>query len=71
MADYRAMFGSQMQKVITVLAQAMDEAEADVRMLERVDKTGTGNSLHPDVARLVQKDLDAGEEQANQEESAP
>lgn len=67
MADYRAMFGNQMQKVITGLAQAMDEAEADVRMLEKVDKTNSGHNLHPDVARLVQKDLDAGEEQANQE----
>jgi hypothetical protein len=67
MSDYRALFGNQMQKVIVGLAQAMDEAEADVRLLERVDKTAGGASLHPDVARLVQKDLDAGEEQANQE----
>jgi hypothetical protein len=67
MADYRAMFGNQMQKVITGLAQAMEEAEADVRMLEKVDKTNSGAALHPEVARLVQKDLDAGEEQANQE----
>jgi hypothetical protein len=68
MSDYRALFGNQMQKVISLLAQAMDEAEADVRMLEKVDKTNSGHNLHPDVARLVQKDLDAGEEQANQEE---
>ena len=68
MSDYRALFGNQMQKVIGLLAQAMDEAEADVRMLEKVDKTNSGHNLHPDVARLVQKDLDAGEEQANQEE---
>ncbi len=68
MSDYRALFGNQMQKVIMGLAMAMDEAEADVRLLERVDKTAGGASLHPDVARLVQKDLDAGEEQANQED---
>jgi hypothetical protein len=68
MSDYRALFGNQMQKVISLLAQAMDEAEADVRMLEKVDKTNSGHNLHPDVARLVQRDLDAGEEQANQEE---
>jgi hypothetical protein len=67
MADYRAMFGNQMQKVIVGLAQAMDEAEADVRMLERVDRTNSGAALHPDVARLVQKDLDAGEDQAKEE----
>lgn len=68
MSDYRAMFGNQMQKVITSLAAAMDEAEAEVRMLEKVDRTNSGRNLHPDVARLVQKDLDAGEEQANQED---
>lgn len=67
MADYRAMFGNQMQKVIMGLAQAMDEAEADVRMLEKVDKTNSGAALHPDVARLVQKDLAAGEDRAKEE----
>lgn len=68
MSDYRAMFGSQMTKVITDLAKAMDEAEADARLLERVDKTSGGTQLHPDVARLVQKDLEAGEQAAAEEE---
>ena len=69
MADYRAMFGNQMQKVIVGLAAAMDEAEADVRMLEKVDKTNSGSNLHPEVARLVQKDLDAGEQAAQEKEN--
>lgn len=59
MSDYRALFGNQIQKVIVSLAAAMEEAEADMRLLERVDKTNSGHNLHPDVARLVQKDLDA------------
>ncbi len=58
MADYRALFGNQIQKVIAGLAVAMDEAEADARLIERIDKTNSGRNLHPDVARLVQKDLD-------------
>jgi hypothetical protein len=64
MADYRALFGNQIQKVIAGLAVAMEEAEADARLIERIDKTNSGRNLHPDVARLVQKDLEAGEEAA-------
>ena len=62
MSDYRATFGAQMQKVIAGIAQTMEEAEAEVRMLQSVDKSEGGRNLHPEVARLVQKDLDAGEE---------
>ncbi len=75
MSDYRALFGNQIQKVIAGLATAMDEAEADARLIERIDKTNSGRNLHPDVARLVQKDLDGDrdeevddtEEQGNQQ----
>jgi hypothetical protein len=68
MADYRALFGNQIQKVIAGLAMAMEEAEADARLIERVDKTNSGRNLHPDVARLVQKDLTGEEPPAEEDE---
>lgn len=67
MADFRMLFGRTIQEVIGKLAQLMDEAEAENNMLMRIDSTGGGASLHPEVARLVQKDLDAGAEAAEEQ----
>lgn len=68
MSDYRATFGAQMQRVIIGIAKIMEDAESDLRMLERVDTSEGGRNLHPEVARLVQKDLDAGEEAGAKDE---
>lgn len=69
MSTYRAMFGRVLQDVIVRLAAILDEAEAEARMLEKVDSTQGGSVLHPQVAELIQKDLDQGEEAGR--ENAP
>lgn len=65
MSTYRQMFGRIMQDIILKLADIMEEVEAESRMLEKIDSTKGGSYLHPQVADLIQKDLDEGEKNAH------
>lgn len=63
MQDYRALFGREMELILTDLAELMTAAEAEGQMLQRVDSTEGGKRLHKDVRRLVQADDEDDEQE--------
>ena len=58
MQDYRAFFGNHLGEVCAETMELVEKAEGEARQLARMDRTRGGNDLHPDVARMIQKDPD-------------